>query len=127
MNLVTAVTTTTNLTNAPTAGDFTATMKTSLNAATPTVTLSGDLSATMKTSVQTAVAAELDAAGTELSAVPSTTGTLRQKLNYLFQYMRNKRTTTASTETMYKEDSTTSLGTSTVSDDGTTATHGKVA
>lgn len=29
------ITTTTNLTNAPTAGDFTATMKTSLNAATP--------------------------------------------------------------------------------------------
>lgn len=32
------ITTVTNLTNAPTAGDFTATMKTSLNAATPTVT-----------------------------------------------------------------------------------------
>jgi hypothetical protein len=37
---VTLVTTTTNLTNAPTAGDFTATMKTSLNAATPAVTVS---------------------------------------------------------------------------------------
>ncbi|SRR6266404_7355998 len=34
------ITTTTNLTNAPTAGDFTATMKTSLNAATPSVTVS---------------------------------------------------------------------------------------
>lgn len=34
------VTTATNLTNAPTAGDFTATMKTSLNAATPAVTVS---------------------------------------------------------------------------------------
>jgi hypothetical protein len=37
---VTLVTTTTNLTNAPTAGDFTSTMKTSLNAATPAVTVS---------------------------------------------------------------------------------------
>lgn len=34
------ITTVTNLTNAPTAGDFTATMKTSLNAATPTASLS---------------------------------------------------------------------------------------
>jgi hypothetical protein len=34
------ITTTTNLTNAPTSGDFTATMKTSLNAATPSVTVS---------------------------------------------------------------------------------------
>lgn len=37
---VTLVATTTNLTNAPTAGDFTTTMKTSLNAATPAVTVS---------------------------------------------------------------------------------------
>lgn len=35
-----AVTTVTNLTNAPTSGDFTAAMKTSLNAATPAVTVS---------------------------------------------------------------------------------------
>ena len=35
-NQITGVTTTTNLTNAPTAGDFTGAMKTSLNAATPT-------------------------------------------------------------------------------------------
>lgn len=34
------ITTVTNLTNAPTAGDFTATMKTSLSAATPSVTVS---------------------------------------------------------------------------------------
>lgn len=40
MNTITAVTTATNLTNAPTSGDFTSTMKTSLNAATPSVTVS---------------------------------------------------------------------------------------
>jgi len=40
MNTVTAVTTVTNLTNAPTAGDFTSAMKTSLNNATPAVTVS---------------------------------------------------------------------------------------
>lgn len=46
-------------TNAPTAGDLTATMKTSVqtaaSAATPVATVSGDLSATMKTSVAAAV------------------------------------------------------------------------
>ena len=51
------ITTVTNLTNAPTAGDFTSTMKTSLSAATPVVTLSGDLTPTMKASVTTAATA----------------------------------------------------------------------
>lgn len=55
------ITTATNLTNAPTAGDLTATMKTSVttaaSAATPVATVSGDLSATMKTSVTTAASA----------------------------------------------------------------------
>lgn len=40
VDTVTTTATATNLTNAPTAGDFTATMKTSLNAATPSVTVS---------------------------------------------------------------------------------------
>jgi hypothetical protein len=48
------ITTATNLTNAPAAGDFTAAMKTSLNAATPVATVSGDFSATMKTSLNAA-------------------------------------------------------------------------
>lgn len=59
MDALTLVATATNLTNAPTAGDLTATMKTSVttaaSAATPVATVSGDLSATMKTSVTTAV------------------------------------------------------------------------
>ncbi|QOZ25283.1 hypothetical protein [Bradyrhizobium sp. CCBAU 51753] len=40
MDALTLVATATNLTNAPTSGDFTSTMKTSLNAATPAVTVS---------------------------------------------------------------------------------------
>ncbi len=52
------IATVTNLTNAPTAGDFTATMKasitTSATAATPVATVSGDFSATMKTSLNAA-------------------------------------------------------------------------
>lgn len=75
---------------------------------------------------QTAVANELDAAGTELTAVPTTTGTLRQKLGWLFEYFRNRRTVTATTETLYKEDAATSLGTATVSDNGTTFDKGEM-
>lgn len=68
----------------------------------------------------------LDAAGTELSSVPSTTGSLRQKINFLFEYFRNKRTVTSSQETLLKEDATTTLGTSTIADDGTTFTKGEM-
>lgn len=78
------------------------------------------------TDVLTQVNAALDAAGTELSSVPTTTGTLRQKIGLLFEYFRNKRTITSTTETLYKEDASTSLGTSTVTDDGTTFTKGEL-
>lgn len=69
----------------------------------------------------------LDAATTELSTVPGSTASLRKIIQFIGQYFRFKRNTTATTETMYQSDSSTSLGTSTVSDDGTTATHGKIA
>lgn len=75
--------------------------------------------------VTTGANAALDSVGTELSVVPSTTGTLRRKIDFLFQYFRNKRTMTSSVETLYKEDASTSLGTSTVSDNGTTFTKGE--
>lgn len=67
-----------------------------------------------------------DAPAAELSAIPSTTGTLRQMIQFLFTYFRNKKTVTATTETLLKEDATTSLGTATVSDDGTTFTKGEM-
>lgn len=72
------------------------------------------------------VNAALDAAGTELATVPTTTGSMRQKLSFLFQYFRNKKTQTSSTETLFKEDDSISLGTATLSDDGTTATKGEM-
>lgn len=66
------ITTATNLTNAPTAGDLTATMKTSVttaaSAATPVATVSGDFSATMKTSLNAATPASV------VGAVGSVTG-----------------------------------------------------
>lgn len=71
------ITTATNLTNAPTNGDLTATMKTSVttaaSAATPVATVSGDLSATMKTSVTTACTASTPTAAAVTGAVGSVT------------------------------------------------------
>ena len=86
------ITTVTNLTNAPTAGDFTAAMKTSLNSATPAVTVSDktgfslangsfvtatfgtcDLTSTMKTSVTTAATAATPTAAAVTGAVGSVT------------------------------------------------------
>lgn len=75
----------TNLTNAPTNGDLTATMKTSVTtaatAATPTaaavaaaVNITGDLSATMKTSVTTAATAATPVAASVTGAVGSVAG-----------------------------------------------------
>ena len=82
--------------------------------------------ASTPTDVLTQVNAALDAAGTELTTIPTTTGTIRQKLNFLFQYFRNKKTITTTTETLKKEDASTTLGTATVSDDGTTFTKGEM-
>lgn len=67
-----------------------------------------------------------DAPSAELSAVPSTTGTLRQMIQFIFSYFRNKKTITLTTETLFKEDASTSLGTATVSDDGITMTKGEM-
>lgn len=65
----------------------------------------------------------------QLSSVPSasTAVTLKTMLQFLFQYFKFKRTVTSSTETLLKADGSTSLATSTVSDNGTTFTHGEVA
>jgi len=73
------IATVTNLTNAPTAGDLTATMKTSVttaaSAATPVATVSGDFSATMKTSLNASTPASVTGAvGSVTGAVGSVTG-----------------------------------------------------
>lgn len=86
-----------------------------------------DLNDLAESNVQTAVDAALDATGAELASIPSTSGSLRQKINYTFQYFRNKRTVTSTTETLYKEDGTTALGTASIADDGTTFTRGEAA
>jgi len=61
----------------------------------------------------------------DIAAVPAITASALSALNWLFALARNKRTQTATTETVYKDDGTTSLATSTKSDDGTTFTRGE--
>lgn len=68
--------------------------------------------------VTTAVNTALDASSTELTAVPSDTASLRSMFQFLFQYFRNKKVVTSSTESLYKNNSTTVLGTAAVADDG---------
>lgn len=56
----------------------------------------------------------------DISSVPAITGSVLQAINWQFALARNKRTQTATTETVYRDDGTTSLATSTKSDDGET-------
>jgi hypothetical protein len=63
----------------------------------------------------------------ELSAIPTATSSFGLLVNALFQRFFYKRTQTATTQTLYKADSSTSLGTASVSDDGTTQTSGKIS
>jgi hypothetical protein len=61
---------------------------------------------------------------TELSAVPGVTASVLSALTWVFEVSRNKITQTATTQLVKKDDGTTTLATSTVSDDGTTFTRG---
>lgn len=62
---------------------------------------------------------------TELASVPGPTGTVIQALEWVFAVARNRRNQTATTETLFKDDATTSLATSTKSDDGVTFERGE--
>lgn len=69
----------------------------------------------------------VDTYASDLTAPPAATSTILAKLSWLFMLGRNKRTSTSTQEKLYKDDATTVAGTSTVSDDGTTATRGEYA
>ena len=63
----------------------------------------------------------------DLAAVPTATDTMVNGMSFLFMLGRNKVTQTSTTQLLLKDDSATTAGTSTVSDDGTTFTRGKFA
>lgn len=60
----------------------------------------------------------------ELSAPPASNAAPLAKLNWMFILAKNKLTQTATTQIVKANDGSTTVGTSTVSDDGTTATRG---
>lgn len=61
----------------------------------------------------------------EPSAAPAATSTLKDKLNWIFCLMRNKREQTSTTETLRADNGSTAIATSTKSDDLTTLTRGE--
>lgn len=61
------------------------------------------------------------------AAAPSITANARVALNWLYEMMRNKKTQTATTFILMKDDGTTTLTTAPVSDDGTVFTMGELA
>ena len=81
-----------------------------------------DFIAEVKTQVTDALNVDTYA---ELASVPGASPTVIQMLQWAYQMMRFKITQTSTTGTLFKADSSTSLGTNTVSDDGTTFTRGK--
>lgn len=60
----------------------------------------------------------------ELTAPPASNASPLAKLNWLFILAKNKLTQTSTTQIVKANDGSTTVGTSTVSDDGTTATRG---
>ena len=61
----------------------------------------------------------------ELSAIPAATSSLKDKITFIFMLARNQLEQTLTTATLRADDATTAVGTSTVDDDGTTATRGE--
>ena len=63
-----------------------------------------------------------DASEGELVSIPSVDAPINEQIQFLFQYFRNKRSSTINKEIMFKEDGTTQLGSSDLIDTGTTFT-----
>jgi len=96
------ITTVTNLTNAPTAGDLTATMKASVNA-------------------EAVDALNVDTYAEPAQGAPAATTTLVVKIGHLYKALRNRKRQTATLWELLADDETTVDQKATVSDDGTTA------
>ena len=63
-----------------------------------------------------------DEAMTEIASIPAVTASFRDALKWMFALSRNKITQTATTQTLRNDADAGNIATSTVSDDGTTAT-----
>lgn len=108
-----------------TAGLLAGGFKKFFNIASPTGTMDA-----LGTQAKADVNAEaLDVLATDTFAepvtVPAATSTLKDKINYIFTRLRNKREQTATVETIYQDDTSTVYATASKSDDGTTLTKGE--
>jgi len=63
----------------------------------------------------------------EISSIPAANAPLAQKIGLLFALARNKTTQTSTTFTLRNDADGANIGTSSVSDDGTTATKGEIS
>lgn len=118
--ILTTVGTATNLTNAPSNGDLTAAMKSSITTAAT--------ASTPVVSPASVVASVTDISSTpqvELSGVPLATATIKDMLKWLFLLSRNKITQGAISQIVKADNGTTDVATSVLSDDGTTAIRGE--
>jgi hypothetical protein len=61
----------------------------------------------------------------ELSAPPAASSSLKDKITWVFQWLKNRSTQTATQRKLYADDGTTVISTVAVSDDGTTYTQGE--
>jgi len=101
------ITTVTNLTNAPTSGDLTATMKASVNTEVLDVL-------------------NVDTFAQPGQEAPAATTTLQKMIAYIYKAFRNKKTQTSTEFKLYADDATTVDQKATVSDDATTFTSGEI-
>lgn len=101
------ITTVTNLTNAPTSGDLTATMKASVNTEALDVL-------------------NVDTFAEPGQEAPAATSSLVKKIGYLYKAFRNRITQTSTALKVYADDATTVDQKATVSDDATTYDRGEI-
>ena len=102
------ITTVTNLTNAPTAGDLTAAMKAAVNA-------------------EVVDALNVDTYAEPGQGIPAATTTLVAKIGFLYKAWRNRSNQTATAYKLFNDDAVTVDQKSTVSDDATTFESGEKA
>lgn len=74
-----------------------------------------------------AITDQLGAAQSELAAMPAANATPLEKLNFVFTFLRNKRTNDGSVEQLFKDDAATVLGEAAISEAGGTVTKGEMA
>ena len=89
----------------------------------------GGMSTTMKASVNAEVvdALNVDTYAEPGQEAPPATTTLVKKLGYLYKFLRNRKTQTSTTLSVFADDATTVDQKATISDNGTTYDHGEVA